>query len=224
MNESNEVEAGKARVRRVTTVAAAALLMVCGVFGCVFYLEHQAVTGNYPQTPEQSNLQFTEEEKTAFLTKAKLLREKWRPWAEKHKDVLKRMLHAQPNEQTALRAAYAVIPSVPNSATAGIGARDLIPSNDLRALTMSKTPMFAWQPGDKTSQPSPDPALRPRYDQQKQFIAKRLQQHFTDLRDIECAISMNLGPWSVSLWASGRITQSTRVNKSMTVPIHGKPT
>lgn len=211
-----EVE-DKRRNRRLGTVAITMFLLAIGVFGGLTYLQLRAGAPIDPATAQNEELeQKVEATRPARLAKIKELREKWRPWAEKHKELLKRMLNAKLSDRVALMAVYSVIPATPDASdktkVAGITRRDLVP-DDPAVLVRTGAPSFTWQPLDKLSQPKMDPKFKETYRRQKLFIAARLQENFARLRDIELSRSVNVGRSQLSLWASGRITESEAVRQ-----------
>lgn len=227
MRESTSADKENTRTRHLAGIAAMALLLACGVVGCVLYLERQATTGNYA-AQDQSVFKLTQGEKAAHLAKAKLLREKWRPWAEKHKELLQRMLRAQSNDQTTLMTVYRTLPSDNIGGERGITSEDLVPRRDLRSAINAKVPLFTWQAqGNKQVRFGNDfkgqAELKTQYDASQRQFMQRMQQNWIVLRDVEISVSMNPGPSRISLWASGRVTESDTAWKPFSGMIDGKP-
>lgn len=221
----------KANSRKLI-MSVAMLLVAVGIFGGFFYLQRQAGsadTAALAATAEEvfrdgaarrgmiydrKNKMFSfpdlspvQQETT--VAKLKLIRAKWRPWAQRNKETLQKMLNAPANDEATLMAVYATLPSNPKER--GISSRDLVPTNDLGAAFKARVPLLSWNPHGK-GDIIPE-KLRAQYEKSEQGFLKILKSDFAQLRDIRVSTSLTQPDPSFSLWASGRITQSKRVNR-----------
>jgi hypothetical protein len=145
----------------------------------------------------------------ARLEKVKLLREKWRPWAIKHKDLLKAMLTAKAGDKAALQAVLDTIPANPGSKGLGISRKDLIPTGDLRAAMLAGTPAFTWQVPSNYKVPANfDPKKREEHARMMRMVNARIFNNFAYYRDFELSTSISYSRSMLKLWASGRVTES----------------
>jgi len=154
-----------------------------------------------------------EETRPARLAKIKWLREKWQTWALQHKDILQRMLKAQPNDLAAFQAVYNAIPTSPTVDTAGFTAKDL-------GFSRSADIFFTWNLVEKgkTEKDVPE-RMRKMFKSSLERSRAGEQKDWVEFRDIE--ISRSNGS-SFSLWASGRITKNTEEEKHVLVEHKGK--
>lgn len=210
----------KSRSRFLIIAAAVMLLLACGVFGSLFYLQRQSATSGEAAiearvAAEKAALEPTEEISTKQIAHLNLLRDKWRPWALKHKEELKRMLRAESNDHAAFTAVYDAIPALPHVEDAGFTPKELDSS--------SPEMMFSWQQVGKLNKSfGTDAKAQEDYKKNQQFRAKRLQRHFATLHDIELSSSMNTGRTHVTFWATGRITRGKWIDNPNTSA--GQPT
>lgn len=188
--------AEKVRASRLAIVAATMLLLTCGIFGGLFYLQRQAASDKTSHesriAAEQAALEPTEAVSAKRVQHLKLLHEKWRPWALQHKKELKRMLNG---DHAAMMAVYDAVPAKPKVEDAGFSSKEL--NSPVQGMN------FTWQPSGK---------LYASAEEKSTVIAKRLQKHFATLHDIELSRSMNTGRSHITFWASGRITSSTYID------------
>lgn len=209
-----------ARARRLLMLSVAVLLVAGSVLGSLFYLQRRATSQNIRELETHARQEAQEKREATALAKAKWLREQWRPWAEKHKDILQRMLKAKPGDKAALMAVWDAIPMIPSRETTGIGLKDLFP--DIRADTRLAGKVFGWGAISKNlSNPSPemeasfreraakDPQSGGDLAAHRERHEKGLNKNFAALRDIVIAGSAMPGPTQFKLWASGRITTRT---------------
>ncbi len=151
----------------------------------------------------------SERMRPARLDRVKLLREKLRPWAIQHKQLLKAMLKAQHGDETALRAVIDAIPANPGSKGLGITHEDLMPRRDHKAAALAGTPMFTWQASSKHKAPANlDPKRREEYARSMRMLNARVSNNYARYRDFELSTSMGFSRSRLSLWASGRVTES----------------
>jgi hypothetical protein len=130
------------------------------------------------------------------IERAGNLREKFRPWALKHKSLIQTMLDAQPHDESALWAVYRAVPL--NSKVAGFEVED---------FSAKRTPAFSWGFVERAISPARYAKLSPQMKKGIEFGQKIRRENFRDYRDIYISDSVNSGPVGVRLWVSGRITQ-----------------
>lgn len=186
----------KVRSFRLAIVAATMLLLTCGIFGGLFYLQRQAASDKTSHesriAAEQAALEPTEAVSAKRVQHLKLLHEKWRPWALQHKKELKRMLNG---DHAAMMTVYDAVPAIPKNEDAGFSGKEL--NSPVQGMS------FSWQPFGKMFKPSGEDS---------KAVAKILQKNFATLHDIELARSVNTGRTHITFWASGRITSSTYID------------
>lgn len=203
----------KVRTRHLALAAGVMLLLACGIFGSLFYLQRQATlsksVAQQRTAAEQAALEPTSAEVTKRIAHLRELREKWRPWALKHKEELKRMLNAQPHDQAALAAVYNALPARPTIVDAGFTSTEL----------RSGPVRLGWQPGAKlwAKAKISDPKRQKQNAEDIRGLAEEMQQNFAAIRDIKLSSSMNPGRAQTVFWASGRITENQRIDN----PTHG---
>ena len=206
----------KARSRVLIVASVAMLLLACGVFGSLFYLQRKAATSESVAeqriAAEKAALEPTKEVAEERVARLEMLREKWRPWALKHKKELKRMLNAKASDRTVLMAVYDAIPAIPKNEDAGFSGKEL--NSALQGMS------FSWQPGAKIyanfASSEENQKVKSKDGEGRKFIERRLQQHFATLHDIELSGSINTGRTHVNFWASGRITRGTWIDNPNT--------
>ena len=204
----------KARSRVLIAAAVAMLLLACGVFGSLFYLQNRAaapgedaIVARY--AAEQVALEPVSAEVAKRVEHIRQMRAKWRPWALEHKQELKRMLAARPNDQSAMMAVYDAVPANPTVAEAGFSEADF-KSGPVR---------LGWQPTAKLWAKAniSDPNQQKQNEKDIREIAQEMQKTFASMRDIKLSSSMNTGRSQTVFWASGRITENKRIDN----PKHG---
>jgi hypothetical protein len=154
------------------------------------------------QEPEPSP-----EEKALSLSRAKYLRQKWQPWALEHQKLLTQMLQNKSGDQAAFQQVWKTIPSLPQQS--GISHNDLTPNS-----VEPPSPVgFTWAPIVKsvTSYSRIKPAVAQVVKQGERQTTQKRQHEFGQQRDIVLSTSMTQG-WHVALWASGRITEQSRIS------------
>lgn len=171
----------------------------------------QAQLGHYPQTERLPDPMMSKQAVKARIAKANLLREKWRPWAQQHQDILKAMLRANSNDQAALMQVWNELPPRDN-----VSFRDKnFPQETLKSEREGGDATYTWQPFAKllliAVPRNQTPQAKDELEQKKQQIMPRIQKQFAERRDIELAKSQNSGDTTYSLWASGRITKEQTV-------------
>ena len=199
------------RNRRLVAGAVVMLLVASGIFGSLFYLQRRAQVShnNVKQQIAARNRRSitTPEQKAEALARVKVLREKWRPWAVQHKTELQKMLRASPNDKTALASVWNVLPDGPD---ANLSAEDLVPGGDPTTASA-----YSWGPSDKAIAQA---VLRDRNPDTKEVILKGMrageqsrEDDFMAHRDVVLSTSLNTGRTHIYLWASGRVTERTRI-------------
>lgn len=139
---------------------------------------------------------------THQLEQARQLRAHLWPWAQNNKALLQKMAQAQPSDLTALMQVYTSLQHLPfplwsGDPRMGQGSEDAPFANDLPShLTLTHL------------QRSQD------------FTETRVKRDFLQLHDLAMAQSVNAGRSHVTIWASGRITQTMETDKFMR---HGQP-
>ena len=240
MNSKEKQTEDKTQARKLL-MSAFMLLVATGIFGGFFYLQKQsgsADAARLPATLEEAMKEraakrgmiydsktkrigypdLTPDEQEAFVIKLKLIREKWRPWAEKNQGALKKLLRAQAGDEATLMSVYQALPA--KKSEIGLSSRDLIPSKDLNAALQARLPAFTWQllrPGSTVPE-----KLRAEYEKTQISARKLLQEDFKRMRDIRLSRSIYRGEPNISLWASGRITIHRRVHEDVLTTINGK--
>lgn len=221
----------KARSRKLM-MSATMVLVAAVILGGFFYLQRQAGSVDsapLPATAEEAfkadatkrGMIYDSKTKSAkwpdlspgqqevTVKKLKLIRQKWRTWAERNQSALKAMLRAQPNDEATLRAVYKGLPV--SEAARGIPNRDLIPTNDFRAALKARIPLLSWNPVEKGAV-IPE-KLRAQHEKSQHSRWVIMKKDFAQMRDICISQSVTQPDPSFALWASGRITQSRRVNR-----------
>lgn len=180
-------------------IVAPIMLGILGICG-LLWPEMGGAAGHPRQAPPLESHESTE----TRVNKAKQMREAWKSWAIKHKGTLQTMLHpANGKEKEALDRAYGELPAhLTEYGDTGIRFQDL----------NSGGTAYTWQPlGRLHSRPDPNnPRAQQGADKEQIGIGKRLNAQYEKYHDIEISRSINGGPAFVTLWASGRITVTTR--------------
>ncbi len=135
------------------------------------------------------------------LAKAILIRNQWQPWALQHKALLGGMLQAKPNDAKKMMDVYEALPVY----AGGIGVT-LVGSKSFDPEPTD----FGWQPANKGERKLlSNPVRRTEVLQSERVMQAFLRRDFAQFRDIELSKSMSPGRSSITLWASGRITEMT---------------
>ncbi len=133
------------------------------------------------------------------IEQAKLLRARWQPWAEKHSNLLRQMLDAQPGDIGPLLRVYEAIPAMPdvNGRSQGAG----ITHDDLHMLGA----LFTWNTISRGPIQKPlGPATMGQIAESNAWFRKRMRDDFAQYHDFRLCESANTGRSHVVLWASGR--------------------
>lgn len=126
----------------------------------------------------------------ATIAKANDLRAQWFVWASRHKALLRDLVDGQQTDEKTLERVYAFLP--PNQPLFTVSAPIPFPA---------KAPAFSWQFLSK---------------QQEKVVSgahERLRKNYRAFHDIALSESENIGPWRVTLWASGRVTKTSLVEQ-----------
>lgn len=215
MNEPKAIGAEKMRQRRMMLASLLMMVFAVSIFGGIGYLRRQAANGNYPRAKRS----WEDPQVAAALTqvriaKATMLREKYRSWALQHQDVLKQMLHAPSNDQSAMEVVWDTLPSDPGPSGAGISGSDL----------HAGTTVFSWEPVGKdllNGQVRMTPAQRKQIESYEPGLKRERAEQFKNLHDLKISESANSGQSTICLWASGRVTENKWIDNPHLD--HGKP-
>ena len=179
------------------------------------------------------------EREAQFLAKAKVMRERWKPWAIAQKPLMRQMLKGDEQGVAALLHLYQDLPTgLPESGTE-------LTYQDLNAGGLS----FTWQPAAKLGMTSHYNPTSPRYQgkalpseeqhssvasppvavaydappqaqpvkspvsnrsKDEERIIKSLKADYSRCHDIQLSRSIYTGTTYCTLWASGRITETTQ--------------
>lgn len=201
MNKEQNPNEEKKRARRLVFGAVAMLLISAGVFGGLSYLQSQARDGNDTRKSgsyTRPKRVVTEADKAlaaARLVKVQMLRDKWRPWAEEHKEDLRAMLQG---DQGAMSRVWEQIPDVGPK-----GHNELALS--VADVEGGATP-FSWWAIDKAVDPKLV-AESKRIAYILEVMAQKRKQDFSMWHDIELSQSSGSGPKRLRLLASGRVLE-----------------
>lgn len=136
-------------------------------------------------------------QRNARLVKAEGLREKWRPWALKHRAILRSLLHAREDDQATLMYTWNALPPKAAADTTGF-------TQEYLSSPVSAT----WQPGIKVSSSSKDPKDIKTLEDARQRVMRMVQADFIEMRDIRLSRISGVGTAAdTDFWASGRITE-----------------
>ncbi len=202
MNAKQNPNEERKRTRHLALGSAAMLLISAGVFGGLWYLQSQSKNGN--DTPHIGSYRgpkrvVTEADKAmeaARLAKVQMLRDKWRPWAEKHKEDLRAMLQG---DQGAKDRVWEQVPDVgPN------GHNELALS--IAEVEGGATP-FSWWAIGKYIDPKTMGAHAKEVSEGLEMMAKQREQAFSKWHDIELSRSSGFGAKMFRLMASGRVIE-----------------
>lgn len=211
MSHPRSLEAEKVRNRRLAITAAVLFTLAGGLFGGSAFLQKRAATKVYAREPNRPWKDPAIEKglRAARFARAKELRERFRPWALKHKDIIKRMMQAKPDDQAALMEAWNALPTLPDGA--GV---------DMVWLGMG-TPPFSWAPVIRDRLPNPNPSQQESQERSERAHRERLQKNFAERHDIGLSDSVHAGPSKLHFWISGRITEHTLISNPR--PKRGAP-
>jgi len=143
--------------------------------------------------------------RNAYLANAMVLRERWRPWALKHREVINRLLHAKSENYAALTQAYDALPVFPDA--------DMHLANIDIDHPLSTD--FTWNPSLKahSNRESSDPEQQAKSLRVNKSVSENLRQDFARYHDIKISQSFNNGMSNIVLWASGRVTEESVVRQ-----------
>lgn len=223
MKASTPAEREEAKSKRLMLGAVAMLLAAAGVFGGLSSLQRQAIPMTQAEQMARENEQSRmtpPEQLERSLERAKFLREKWRPWAEKNTGLLKTMLAAEPDDKAAMIAVWKAVPPLRLEDEKSISFKDLTPDghsgNNHQAILSGSSSNFTWaalETGLFDPAPLPaDPKKRAHVKFLQGLSDKALDFNFRAFRDISIAQSSNRGDQWISLWASGRITEAKSID------------
>lgn len=126
------------------------------------------------------------------IARAKVIREKWKPWAQKNKALLQRMLKASPNDS---KIAFEVYTKIPGST---VGPKAVVMNTDLQ----SGSTEFSWQAVENFLVAPNAPKSRDR-----DFAVSEIKKDFAKNQDVSLSQSINPGLLHMNVWATGRITE-----------------
>lgn len=161
----------------------------------IVYLRHQLQARPDDSARPWDNPEVANKLTDARLVKAKAIREEWRPWAIKHKALLKAMLASQGKDFSTLQAVYKVSPPIKDG--------------DWQPDTQSGPTKFNWFIDDSKriqNGMEVDAQYKAQVDAEKPSVLKKLQTDFASKSDYMVAVSQGVGS-PVYVWASGRVTE-----------------
>lgn len=202
MNREQNPDGEKKRARRLALGTVAMLLIAAGVFGGLSYLQSQSKNGN--DTPSNGSYTrpkrvVTEADKAmeaARLAKVQMLRDKWRPWAEKHKEDLRAMLQG---DQGAMSRVWQQIPII-QFTHSGLGFSHA----DVEG---GATPFSWWAIDKAVDLKAVDASHVKEVSDGLEMMAQKRQQDFSKWHDIELSRSSGFGAKMFRLMASGRVLE-----------------
>ena len=198
----------------------AALLVPCAVIGGNYMLQSRARQSTMSVQAQadafNASLLLTPEQKEVRVESAKELRDKWRPWALGHQTELRRMLQADKSDIGTMVSLWNDIPATP------LGDPSL--KELAAAYKATQDPgnprSFSWNPIQKIVGPDqiPNPTQEQREIYRKTIASQHFRQkrEFDSFRDTVIANSHQSGTIGISLWASGRVTESQEVGTTVT--------
>lgn len=215
MNSENSAIENRAMPRFMVIFSMVVTVLVIAFLGTFFYLHQrlQSKANRIVMMMEARNksLQTTPAQKAIAISRAHILRDKWRPWALSHKAELQRMLYASSGDPAAMQVVWEALPMRLGNAS-GITTQDLHPDGGDDPFLPSA---FGWSPDDKlpfnevTLRLVHDPKVREQLKKGHQRLAQIRQDNFAAERDIVIASAMPGRTCQIHLWASGRITEQT---------------
>ena len=195
----------------IVTAFCLAMLIVGGFFLNRQRAEKQyqgqfAAVVNDPQE-EASKQASSEQERIAV---AKRIREKLRPWALQHKDLLLKMRKADSKDTKVALEVFTQAPVKLRGPDAIVNADDLV----------SGQTRFTWQ-ALESNLVSPNAPASADAKFRKEAVAKDFTKH----HDVLLSTSINPGKSRIEVWASGRITKTTDVLNPRVPgqPVYGEP-
>ncbi len=188
--------------------ASVALFLTAGIiFGGTWLLQTTAfqLLLRRPQ-PEAGAWHLSVENKSAIISQVGEFRAGWQQWALLHKDEVRAMLRASPNDQQAFQKVYDAIPRFPQKEDAGFTLNDLSrPSVGPGSYTWSHhVERYVESPHQAV-----DPVAHGRHLKAVSFTQETQQHNFATYHDIALTTSATPSVDCVTLWASGRVTETT---------------
>lgn len=200
--------------RKLKTLIVLLFLLSATIFGTMFYLQNRAKSvASSAKKMGAVVVAVAQKQQSAKVSQARLLRDKWRPWALKNQRELKQMLGAQPSDESALKVVWDKVPAWSTQTDGGITDADL---NSVQAP-------FSWNAIEKETkigrEDNQDHAATPKeiadYTAARQFAQKQIRDDFVALRDIKISESIDTGSSTISLWVSGRVTESKLIPQTI---------
>jgi len=209
-----------------TGVALALVVAIIALTGEFFRLQSEKMThATALQKLEvqiaryNARAELTDEQKAKRLERAKFLRGKWRVWAVAHKDELKQMINAQPDDQAAFMVVWNAIPAAPEQPSDGINSKDLNAEGDT-----SHGEAYTWNAITKANVQFNEPPTaddQKRISRSQNYQTATQQEDFKQWRDVEISSSVQTGTSALNLWASGRITERKLIDGRPTLSANG---
>lgn len=141
---------------------------------------------------------------------AKGIREKWKPWALQHKDLLRKMRQGNPQDASIALEVFTKLP------VKFAGPEAVVTFDDLT----NGQARFTWQALENNLVRPGAPISR-----DAQFRKKAVADDFLKEHDVLLSSSVNSGKSHINVWASGRITETTVVKNPRVSgqPVYGDP-
>lgn len=191
----------KPKLNLLKTGTALMFLLALVVLGSLFIQQQKATRGQYDQAKQNKVDPVIEEKLTqARIAKAQVLRAKWQSWALQHKAELLRM-RREPNNVAAWQPIYEGAIGATHPQTGFITAME---------LNQGVSP-FSWHWRAKQGVRASSPQVQKKIEDILKERPERLAKMVADNKDLRISDSVNSGPVTVELWASGRITKRTIV-------------
>lgn len=156
----------------------------------------------------------SEQSRSGALAHMQLLRASWRDWAWTHRNLLMRMRSAQPGNNQVMEEVYNSLPlAPPDPSLTGTS------NGTLSSQVGTGGVIFSWQPlgrlGTQTDalRSAADPIALVQQRKMERYAAALRRQNFARFRDIELSKTMSLGQAHLTLWVSGRVTESVLVRQ-----------
>lgn len=156
----------------------------------------------------------------AQVEKAFQLRDRWSVWAASHKAALESVLQSDPTNLGALNTLVALLPPEPRRAEANISFSDLNPVSPDGAVPKT---FWVWLPSvQMADDPKQSAAIQEQVSAFRKYAQSSWRQSFENKHDIVIAFSDKPDQKRISLWASGRITESNLVAAPGLLPQEGE--
>ncbi len=195
------------RDRRLLLVSVALFVIAGGIFGGTWLLQSAAFQSLLRKREhEPQAYHYSAKNKAVVLSQVKEFRDAWRQWALNHKDEVRAMLRSSPTDQAAFQKVYDAIPRFPQKEDAGFTLADL-------SKPPSSPAVYTWSHHIEQYVESPhqaaDPTAHGRHSKTVSFTQETQRHNFATYHDIALTTSVNYGVDFLTLWASGRITETT---------------